>query len=85
MVNDLFGLLVDAGSVQSTIDQGSRLAAVKREQLGRVAFDFFFGDLENGFGDLFLVLASFELLPDLFANGIVATLLLEAMCETLYG
>lgn len=53
--NDLLSLLVNARSLESAINKGSSLSAVECEKLVGVSLNLVFGDLEDGFRNLFLV------------------------------
>lgn len=83
--NDLFGLLVHAGSLESAVNQGGGFASVEGKELAGVAFDFLFGHLEDGFRDLGFVIARCKLVPDLLANGVVSALLFEAVRQGFDG
>lgn len=56
LCDDLLCLLVDAGALESTVNQCGSFASVEGKELAGVAFDFLFGHLEDGFRDLGLVI-----------------------------
>lgn len=52
---DGLGVLVDARAIQRAIDEGDGLAALERQELVGVSFDFCLGDFEHCFLDLIAV------------------------------
>lgn len=59
--DDIFCFVIDSGSLESAINQGSGFSSIEGKELVWVSFNLLFGDFENGFGDLcFVILHSYQ-------------------------